>query len=104
MKSKIIRGKLRELPNISCDECGGDFILKPRDMRTREYKDGINIDYFVCPFCGQKYVCSVTDPGLRRLIKQNAKKSIWGIHSPTSVIKVMGTELLEKYRGRIEDE
>lgn len=104
MKSRIIRGQLKELPNMSCDECGEEFVLKPRDIHTREYKDGIHINYFGCPFCGQKYVCSVTDPELRRLIKQNAKKTIWGVHSPTSVIKVMEAELLEKYRGRIEDE
>ena len=104
MKIKTHTGVLDAKASVCCDECGEEFVLKPRDIKHREYQDGIHIEFFSCPFCGEKYVSNITDPGLRRLIKENSKVNVSGVRSPTSVMIGLHNALLEKYRGRVENE
>lgn len=85
-----------------CDECGEEFVITPRDILHREYPDGIHIDYFKCPFCAERYVTTVTDKELRRLIKLNSKRSLSGKASPDMVMKARLAALKEQYSERVK--
>lgn len=55
----------------SCDNCGELFVPK---FKEKKHSQQVAETYFICPHCKKRYVCSVTDPSVRkwqRLIKKD---------------------------------
>ena len=44
----------------TCNECGKTFEITPKDIITAEM-EGLEIQHFPCPLCGQKYVVFAAD-------------------------------------------
>lgn len=54
---------------IRCEKCGK--LLSTQGLVIGMEHDGdLDIQYFRCHFCGEKYIVSVTDPALREKIKK----------------------------------
>ena len=47
---------------VRCDGCGCAFALEVQNEQDREMEKL----FFTCPFCGRKYLVSVTDANLRK--------------------------------------
>lgn len=90
MKSKVIHVKNK----CVCDACGAEFIIDPK---KKKFPDGIEISYFECSKCGEKYVFLVTDAELRKSIKTRGF-----IHS-TSTMKLWADKLKKEYADRVKE-
>lgn len=60
--------KISPTINIVCDKCGKEFEIKESDLKIKKFENEIEIQYFKCPDCGEKYIYLVTDESLRGLI------------------------------------
>ena len=56
--------------NAVCNNCGGNIIIDEKALKSKNFSDGVHIDYFKCPHCGMVYVYLVTDFVLRKDIKR----------------------------------
>lgn len=52
---------------IVCNACREVFAVEKGQFRTVK-ADDLEIQYFVCPHCGEKYIVLATDSEMRRLI------------------------------------
>ena len=52
---------------VNCDKCGADFRIK---LRKKTKSGGIEITYFTCPKCFNKYTVSVFDAKCRKLQRE----------------------------------
>lgn len=67
--------------NIKCDKCDQEFLLKSKDIKHRDIDElMINVSYFECSNCKQKYITSCVDEYILkeqrrylRLSRQNGK-------------------------------
>lgn len=62
--------KEKNLNNVECNECGEQFII---NERIRKHPNAIEETYFKCPHCNYEYTVLVTDPPLRKEIKEIKK-------------------------------
>jgi len=53
--------------NVNCDKCGADFKIK---LRKKTKSGGIEVTYFTCPKCFNKYTVSVFDAECRKLQRE----------------------------------
>lgn len=60
--------KISPVIDIVCDKCGKEFQIKESDLKVKKFENEIEIQYFKCPECGEKYIYLVTDKKLRNLI------------------------------------
>jgi uncharacterized Zn finger protein len=54
---------------IICDRCKAEIQMTKDLIETKHLKDGIQINFFRCGKCGEKYLVDVTDRNIR--IKQS---------------------------------
>lgn len=87
---------------VNCDVCGKDFVLSAaaKTLRCKKFSDGIEISYFVCEGCGQKYIYLITDQSLRKLIKMTKMSP-----SPLNklYIRQKSDKLRELYADRVAE-
>lgn len=90
MKSRVINKEVK----VVCNGCGAEFIMNPQ---KKKFPDGIEISYFVCSECGEKYVYLVTNAELRKQIKSR------GFRGSAADMKLWADELKKKYADRIKE-
>ena len=56
----------------TCNECGKTFEITPKDIITAEM-EGLEIQHFPCPLCGQKYVVFAADEEMKKLVAQRVE-------------------------------
>ena len=54
---------------VYCNECKNNFALVEPLFHTIE-KDGLTVQYFVCPHCGMKYHVFTADAQMQELVEQ----------------------------------
>ena len=64
---------------LYCNTCGATFSTKQIKFinKTINKSEGVKVQYFKCPVCGEKYVTFISDPYLRKSMKryeENKKK------------------------------
>lgn len=82
---------------VICNDCGGTISIEEAGLKTKRFSDGIQFDYFRCPFCGKVYVYLVTDTELRKDIKLRERIS------SSRRMKLRAEELKKGYECRIKD-
>lgn len=90
MKSK----KITQKPKCICNVCGAEFAVV---LQKKNFPDGIEINYFICSECGEKYVYLVTNADLRKQIKS------CGFRSSSADMKLLADELKKKYADRVKE-
>lgn len=58
---------------VNCDKCNKDFNLKLRNLKKKVI-DGIEVMYFTCKHCNEKYLYSCIDDYIKS--KQKAYKNL----------------------------
>lgn len=62
--------KQSNLNTVECNECNEQFII---NEKIRKHPNAIEETYFECPSCEYEYIVLVTDPPLRKEIKEIKK-------------------------------
>lgn len=55
--------------DVVCNICKKEFPLTPGLFSTL-YEGDLHVDYFSCPFCGEKYLAFVSDSEMRELVQK----------------------------------
>jgi transcription elongation factor Elf1 len=86
--------KTVKYPNITCNECGNNFKLKPKLVKKEEVAKGILRNYFICPHCKSKFVILYEDEEFQNNIsKMNDIKN----QRLVTVDKEQDDELIKQY-------
>lgn len=56
----------------TCNNCLDEFDISPKDIISKQVED-LEIQYFVCPSCGAKYVVYAADEGMKNLTQENVR-------------------------------
>ena len=108
---------------IICDECKAEIQITKGLIETKHLKDGIQINFFRCGKCGDKYLIDVTDRATRekqieytklasmheslnlfeknKTIEEILKENIDNMNMLQAEIKESKAELKKKYEGEL---
>ena len=108
---------------IICDECKAEIQITKSLIETKHLKDGIQINFFRCGKCGDKYLIDVTDRATRekqieytklasmheslnlfeknKTIEEILKENIDKMDKLQAEIKEAKAELKKKYEGEL---
>ncbi len=78
--------------NITCNICGKNFELERPDLIEQRIDD-LNIQYYVCPHCGKKYIVFAADVEMLGLVQLREEYE-----------RKIRTAVLKKFRRKIIEE
>ena len=56
---------------VKCDKCHVEFEMR---IQAEKIKDDLEMNFFLCPNCGEKYKCFITNSKIRN--KQNVVRKL----------------------------
>ncbi|XZM35406.1 hypothetical protein ACSXAY_18775 (plasmid) [Clostridium perfringens] len=83
--------------NVKCDKCHVEFEMC---IQEEKIKDDLEMNFFLCPNCGEKYKCFITNSKIR-----NKQKVVRELNNELNRTKSFGKRIkLEKRINKLKQE
>ena len=82
----------------SCNKCGNEFTIDESRFGAIK-KDDLIVQYFSCPFCGEKYHVFTTDSKMRDLVK---KRKAVQMKIQAAFAKKFREKVIQEYERELE--